>query len=65
MNKSNLLSVLTVATKLNIHRTTVNKLITDGKLPAVRIGEKIYRIRESDLDKFLSDSAVSTAHTKI
>jgi excisionase family DNA binding protein len=36
---------------------TVYRLIKSGQLPAVRVG-KNYRIRESDLDSYLSDRSV-------
>jgi excisionase family DNA binding protein len=37
----------------------VYRLIKGGELPAVRVG-KNYRIRESDVDRFLQDRSVRT-----
>jgi excisionase family DNA binding protein len=42
------LSVAEAAGKLGVSRGRVNKLISDGRLPALRIG-RAYAIKESDL----------------
>lgn len=48
-------TVKEVAAKLKISIRTVRELIKSDKLPASRIGKE-YRIRQSDLEKFLEDS---------
>lgn len=44
-----------VAQILQIHQFTVLKYIKQGKIKASKIG-RVYRIRESDLEKFLDQS---------
>ncbi len=44
-----LLSKQEVAFRCDVHVNTVGNWILEGKLPAIRIGERIIRIRESDL----------------
>jgi len=46
-----------VAQLLQIHPLTVLKYIKVGKLHGVRLG-RIYRIRESDLQRFLDQEAI-------
>lgn len=48
--KVKFLSVAEVAERLNLTRGRVNQLISDGVLPAERIG-RAYMINENDLDK--------------
>lgn len=48
------LTVAEVAKTLRVSNMTVYRLINSGELPAVRIG-KSYRLREEDIDKYLSD----------
>ena len=43
-----------VASLLRVSSMTVYRLINAGELPAVRIG-KSYRLREDDVDKYLTD----------
>ena len=43
-----------VAEKLGFHRNTVRKWILNGELTASQIGGREYRIRESDLDDFMT-----------
>lgn len=52
----NFLTTEQVAKSLQVHPFTVLKLIKAKKIPAIKIG-KMYRIRESDLNKFLEASA--------
>ena len=52
-----LLTVAEVAGTMRISNMTVYRLIKNGDLPALRVG-KNYRIRESDVDVFLSDRSV-------
>ena len=55
MSEDTWFTVKEVAAKLKISIRTVRELIKSDKLPASRIGKE-YRIRESDLEKFLEDS---------
>ena len=49
MSNDRLLSVFEAATKLNISRWRINQLITDGRLPAQKVG-RAFVINESDLE---------------
>jgi excisionase family DNA binding protein len=49
-----LLTVERVAEELSVHPKTVRTWIRKGKLVAVDLGKE-YRVRRSDLDKFLED----------
>ena len=52
-----LLTVGEVAATMRVSNMTVYRLIKSGQLPAIRVG-KNYRIRESDVDRYLSDRSV-------
>jgi excisionase family DNA binding protein len=52
-----LLIVAEVAATMRVSNMTVYRLIKSGDLPALRVG-KNYRIRESDVDVYLSDRSV-------
>jgi excisionase family DNA binding protein len=52
-----LLTVGEVARAMRISTMTVYRLIKSGQLAAVRVG-KSYRIREADVDRYLSDRSV-------
>jgi excisionase family DNA binding protein len=52
-----LLTVAEVAAGMRVSNMTVYRLIKSGELPAVRVG-KGYRIRESELQRFLEDRSV-------
>ena len=52
-----LLTVAEVASGMRVSNMTVYRLIKSGELPAVRVG-KGYRIRESDLQRFLEERSV-------
>jgi excisionase family DNA binding protein len=52
-----LLTVGEVAGTMRVSNMTIYRLIKGGQLAAVRVG-KNYRIRESDVDRYLSDRAV-------
>lgn len=52
-----------VATLLQVHPFTVLKYLKSGTLEGVKIG-RVYRIRESDVEKFLSVSQASTRSQK-
>jgi len=50
---SALVTVAEVAKQLRVSNMTVYRLINAGELPARRIG-KSYRLREDDVDRYLS-----------
>ena len=52
-----LLTVGEVASLMRVSSMTVYRLIKSGSLAAIRVG-KNYRIRESDVNRYLSDRAV-------
>ena len=52
-----LLTVGEVAATMRVSNMTIYRLIKSGQLAAIRVG-KNYRIRESDVDVFLSDRSV-------
>ena len=52
-----LLTVGEVAGTMRVSNMTVYRLIKSGQLPAIRVG-KNFRIRESDVDKYLSERSV-------
>jgi excisionase family DNA binding protein len=52
-----LLTVGEVAATMRVSNMTVYRLIKSGQLAAIRVG-KNYRIRESDVDRYLSDRSV-------
>jgi excisionase family DNA binding protein len=55
-----LLTVGEVAATMRVSNMTVYRLIKSGELPAIRVG-KNYRIRESDVDRYLDDRQVEGA----
>ena len=52
-----LLTVAEVAGAMRVSNMTIYRLIKSGQLAAVRVG-KNYRIRESDVDRYLSERFV-------
>jgi excisionase family DNA binding protein len=54
-----LVTVAEVATAMRVSNMTVYRLIRSGELPALRVG-KNYRLRESDVERFLMDRSVRT-----
>jgi excisionase family DNA binding protein len=52
-----LLTVVEVAALMRVSNMTVYRLIKSGQMAAIRVG-KNYRIRESDVNHYLSDRAV-------
>jgi excisionase family DNA binding protein len=54
-----LLTVAEVASAMRVSNMTVYRLIKSGELPAVRVG-KNYRLRETDLERFLEERSVRT-----
>ena len=55
-----LLTVGEVAAMMRVSNMTVYRLIKAGQLPAIRVG-KNYRIRESDMDRYLEQRQVEGA----
>ncbi len=53
-----LLTVGEVAGTMRVSNMTVYRLIKAGQLAAIRVG-KNYRIREADIDRYLSDRSVT------
>ena len=53
-----LLTVGEVATLMRVSNMTVYRLIKAGQLAAIRVG-KNYRIRRSDVDRYLTERSVS------
>jgi excisionase family DNA binding protein len=54
-----LLTVAEVAAVLRVSNMTVYRLIKSGELPALRVG-KNYRIREPELESYLSAGLIDT-----
>jgi excisionase family DNA binding protein len=52
-----LLSVAEVAQLLSVTEPTVREWIKDGKLQAHRAGARFWRIRQSEVDRMLSEQA--------
>lgn len=55
--RDRLLTVAEVAGIMRVSNMTVYRLIKSGELPALRVG-KNYRLRESDVDRYLSKRSV-------
>ena len=53
-----LLTVGEVATLMRVSNMTVYRLIKAGQLSAIRVG-KNYRIRRSDVERYLSERSVN------
>jgi excisionase family DNA binding protein len=53
-----LMTVAEVADTMRVSNMTVYRLIKSGELPALRVG-KNYRLRESDVDSYLSKRSVN------
>ncbi len=56
------LTVAEVAASMRVSNMTVYRLIKNGELAAVRVG-KNYRIREADVERYLSDRSVKVEET--
>jgi excisionase family DNA binding protein len=52
--------VAEVAGTMRVSNMTIYRMIKSGELPAIRVG-KNYRIRESDLDRYLDERQVEGA----
>ena len=59
MGGDRLLTVGEVAATMRVSNMTVYRLIKGGQLAAIRVG-KNYRIRESEIDRYLSERSVRT-----
>ena len=53
-----------VAALLQVHPFTVLKYLKSGKLEGVKIG-RVYRIKESDVEKFLSDNTIGNGKNHV
>lgn len=51
-----------VADLLQVHQFTVLKYLKSGRLPGIKIG-RMYRIKESDVEKFLGNVSVTPPKT--
>lgn len=56
---SRFLSIEQVAKRLQMSKMTIYRYIKAGKIEAYKIGKE-YRIKESDLGKFLEESKISS-----
>jgi excisionase family DNA binding protein len=56
------LTVPEVARELKIPRTRAYMLISEGALPAVRIGERSIRVHRGELEQFLLEQRRVVAH---
>ncbi len=57
-DKSEFITIPEMATRLRISVGFARKLVLEGRIPAVRIGEVAVRVREKDLEQFLASSPV-------
>jgi len=55
-NEEFLLGVAAIADYLSVHYNTAHKLITNGTLPATKVGAQ-WRVRISDVDQYIHDSS--------
>jgi len=53
--KDTFLSIAEVAEKLQVSRPTVRNLIRDRRLPAIKVGRRIFRISLLSLETFISE----------
>ena len=60
---TSLLTVAEVASAMRVSTMTVYRLIKSGQLGAVRVG-KNFRIRESDVDRYLRERVVRPQGTE-
>lgn len=51
-------TVAQVAEKMQMHKATVYRAIHRGNLPAVKLGEGLYRISEKDLETWFAKMKV-------
>ena len=55
------LSIQQVAQRLNIGQAAVRDWVRTGRLPATKIGTRVWRVREVDLERFLAAQQQSPA----
>lgn len=53
-----------IAEMLKVSSTTVMKLIHDGRLPAIRVSERIYRVPEAAFVRFQADDRPAVRITR-
>lgn len=53
-----MLTIQEVCELLKLSRNTVYRLINEGRLRAYLISRRLYRVKESDVQKFLDKTAV-------
>ncbi len=46
---------------IDSHQITIDRLIRDGKLPALKLSKRFVRIKRSDLDKLIESNTVGGA----
>lgn len=56
-----LLTVPEVATRLRVSRVSVHRWIAEGRLTATRLGERVVRVSEQDLDAFIANGSTERA----
>ena len=58
MSDDKLLTVEQVADRLQVHSETVRRWLRSGELEGMDLGHRVgYRIRESDLERFIEERA--------
>ena len=62
-SEDRLLSVAEVATLLSVTEPTIREWIKDGKLKAHRAGARFWRIRQSEVDRMLSQQSSDRPQT--
>jgi excisionase family DNA binding protein len=64
MKKEQLLSVAQVAEYLNVDKFTIYRLVTDGQIPAFKVGNQ-WRFKKNLIERWLRDNSnASTYHRK-
>lgn len=54
-----LLRAREVAERLGLSQYYVYELVQSGKLSSVKVGERAIRVRESDVERFISERSLS------
>ncbi|MBU7583160.1 MAG: helix-turn-helix domain-containing protein [Nostoc sp. TH1S01] len=55
VEKSQLLTTHEIAEILRVHQRTVQRWISSNRLKAIKVGPKILRVRQQDLNEFLEN----------
>jgi excisionase family DNA binding protein len=64
MRQEQLLSVAQVAEYLNVDKFTIYRLVTDGQIPAFKVGNQ-WRFKKKLIEQWLTDNSnTSTYHRK-